>query len=613
MTTTGNRAVWTLVRWLPTVSARLTVLLTALITAAAVAAVLLPLSVGQLVAVLSTAPATANGGQAVRGALAVVGGLLLLDVLLDPVRTLVAARLAAKVDTGTAQLTAEGAMRPADIAHLDDPRVVDQIELARAVGLGAIPPGQAVTALTHLSAMRLAGLGTAALLGWAGDWWMPLVLGAAWILTGRLHGRRVRRAVAAHAGETTALRRAAYLRDLAMNVPSAKEVRLFGLQSWLVENFGRAWWDGMRELRRGAAGWHSHLAGLVLLTLGHAAVLGPLIVGARRGDLSTAELTVALQAVLGMSALGWAGDLMWLLHTSSAAVPAALTVGRLGRPEPARSEPRTSGEGRPETTGLPHREIRFDGVSFHYPGVDTPVLDRLDLVIPAGSSLAIVGANGAGKSTITKLLAGLYRPTAGRITIDGRDLDEYEISGWRRQLAVVFQDFTRYPFSVRENIGLGQVEVEATDAAVRHAARLAGFTDVAERLPGGWDTPLHEGYLGGTELSGGQWQRLAISRALFAVQHGAKVLVLDEPTAHLDVRAEHDLYSRYLDITAGITTILVSHRFATVRLADRIALLDRGRISEYGSHDELLAAGGRYARLFTVQSQPFTVGVGERS
>ncbi|MGA4843832.1 ABC transporter ATP-binding protein [Streptomyces sp. G45] len=582
-----------LVRQLPRVARGLTITLAVLVLAQAAGSALLPLATGQLVAALTRTPKSLDGMTL---GLVLLGLVLVLDVVLDPIRTMVASRLGTALDGATAQDTVDGALRPAQIDHLDDTRVADRVEQARAVGLGAHPPGQAVTALAGLVPLRLTGLVSAALLGWAGQWWMPLVLGAAWVVTGRWQEKEIGRSVSAHSGQTTQLRRAAYLREVATTAPAAKEVRLFGLRSWLVERFSTAWWDGMVRLRRARVSPRRHALAVLLLLAAHLAVVLPLAHAATHGSLSAQQLTVALQALLGMFALGFSGDLQWTLHTASAAVPAALEVGALDTKGPVGTLP---------AAGLPRREIRFEQVGFAYADGGRRVLDGLDLVLPAGSSLAVLGDNGAGKSTLTKLLAGLYVPDAGRVTVDGQDLRELDPAAWRRQVAVVFQDFVRYPFSVRDNIGFGRVEADATDADLARAARLGGFESVEAELPGGWDTPLSGAYADGTELSGGQWQRLALSRALYAVRHGARVLVLDEPTAHLDTEAEHDLYARFLDLTAGLTTVLVSHRFATVRLADRIAVVDGGRITEYGTHDELLASQGRYARMFRVQSAPF--------
>jgi ABC-type multidrug transport system fused ATPase/permease subunit len=250
---------------------------------------------------------------------------------------------------------------------------------------------------------------------------------------------------------------------------------------------------------------------------------------------------------------------------------------------------------------MPAREIRFRDVTFAYPG-GTPVLDRVDLTIPAGSSLAIVGQNGAGKTTLAKLLCRLYDPQSGAIEVDGVDIREFSLRSWRDRLAAVFQDFTRFELSLRDNVA----PAGAPDDAVRDALTKAGAADLA-RL----DTVLARGYDDGIDLSGGQWQRVALARALCAVDLGAGVVILDEPTAQLDVRGEAEIFEKLLAATRHCTTILISHRFSTVRQADRICVLEQGRVVELGTHDELMDRGGRYRTMFELQAQRFAASDAE--
>jgi ABC-type multidrug transport system fused ATPase/permease subunit len=247
-------------------------------------------------------------------------------------------------------------------------------------------------------------------------------------------------------------------------------------------------------------------------------------------------------------------------------------------------------------TGLPEREIRFDQVSFAYPTTGVEVLNGFDLSIPAGSSLAIVGPNGAGKTTLAKLLCRLYDPQAGNVRIDGVDLREFDVASWRSRVAAVFQDFIRYELSLRENVA----PLGAAEEQLLTALRNAKAEDLASL-----DRVLSKFYQDGTDLSGGQWQRVALARALCAVQLGAGVVILDEPTAQLDVRGEAEIFERLLEATRGLTTILISHRFSTVRHADLICVLEHGRVLELGSHDELMAVGGRYKTMFDLQASRF--------
>jgi ATP-binding cassette subfamily B protein len=254
----------------------------------------------------------------------------------------------------------------------------------------------------------------------------------------------------------------------------------------------------------------------------------------------------------------------------------------------------SAGTDRPAEGRAP--ELRFVDVAFRYPAADRLVLEGFDLTVPAGSSLAIVGQNGAGKTTLAKLLCRLYDPTDGRIEVDGVDLATLDVDAWRRRVTAVFQDFVRFELPLRDNVAPDG----APDDVIRAALVEAGAEDLADL-----DTPLAKGYAGGTDLSGGQWQRVALARALCAVRQGAGVVLLDEPTAQLDVRGEAEIFERVLAATRQCTTILVSHRFSTVRHADRICVLEHGRVVELGSHDELMAAGGRYRTMFELQAQRF--------
>jgi ABC-type multidrug transport system fused ATPase/permease subunit len=292
------------------------------------------------------------------------------------------------------------------------------------------------------------------------------------------------------------------------------------------------------------------------------------------------------------------GGFSWALDGSAAPVAAVLRL------EPAMRPAGMLRSGDRPADAKPAREIRLRDVTFAYPAGTTspsasaPVLENFDLTIPAGSSLAIVGQNGAGKTTIAKLLCRLYDPQSGTIEIDGVDLREFDLKSWRSRVAAVFQDFIRFELPLRDNVAPSG----APDDVVRTALESAGATNLATL-----DTVLARGYDCGTDLSGGQWQRIALARALASVTLGAGVVLLDEPTAQLDVRGEAEIFDRLLAATRHCTTILISHRFSTVRHADRICVLEHGRVIELGTHDELIALRGRYRTMFDLQAQRFNV------
>jgi ABC-type multidrug transport system fused ATPase/permease subunit len=247
--------------------------------------------------------------------------------------------------------------------------------------------------------------------------------------------------------------------------------------------------------------------------------------------------------------------------------------------------------------------VRFEGVSFSYPGALQPTLDEINLHIRPGQSLALVGENGAGKSTLIKLLCGLYQPDSGRVLIHGLDVREWQRNALRRQIAVIFQDFNRYQFTVGENIGAGDIEGFRDERRWEESARKGMAMPFIRKLERGFATQLGSWFKGGKELSTGQWQKVALSRAF--MRTSADILVLDEPTASMDAAAEAELFEYFREHTAGRISILISHRFSTVRQADRIAVLEHGRIVEYGTHAELLEKDGRYARLFNLQAQGY--------
>lgn len=487
---------------------------------------------------------------------------------------------------------------PVGIAHLEDPRVLDDLEAARGTYLSYSP---ATAPLTFAGSIgdRVSGLMACIVIGEV-RWWLGLSLCFAWLAVRPPLRRVVIRQVRAFRGETAVMRRAWYFLGLCIWPRFGKEVRVLDLAEWAVEGYRNHWFEGMRSSRRSIGGLYRLVC--VLLTL-VVAILGMACLtiawAAYHGEVSLGELVTVLTLLPGTTAIGSISYTDVQLEWMAGALPDMTAL------ESSLARASTELPGLWPAADLPRYELKFERVGFRYPRSSVDVLSELNFTLPVGQSTALVGANGAGKTTLVKLTCRLHDPTTGRIRVDGRALDELDPQSWRRQVAVVLQDFNRYPFSAADNIFMGAIEHRDDLEGMVEAAERAGAREFVERLPDGFNTTVSRAYTGGIDLSGGQWQRLALARALFGVRHGARLLILDEPTAWLDVRAEAAFFDQFLSLTQGITSLIISHRFSTVRHADRIVVIDGGRVTESGTHDELMEAGGTYAAMFRVQAARF--------
>jgi ATP-binding cassette subfamily B protein len=399
-------------------------------------------------------------------------------------------------------------------------------------------------------------------------------------------------------------RKLLYLEYVLANDEHAKEVKLFGLGPMLLDRYrqlSRGFYDEDRRLYVRRAGWTQ-----LLSFVGTGAFYGAY--AAMAGLAAAGKLTLGNMTLYGLafrqgqqafqSALGAIGNMyehnlymanLWEFLQIAGANAGASAGAKAGVSTSAGAN---AGAG-----------ILFEGVGFRYPGKTEWALRGIDLAIPAGQSLALVGENGAGKTTFVKLLTRLYEPTEGRILVDGRDLRDIDVGELRKRFGVLFQDFNQYQLKVRENVGFGSIEHMEDGARVQRAVDRGGAGEVVAAMAGGLDAPLGRWFQGGTELSGGQWQKIALARAF--MREESDILVLDEPTAALDAEAEHAVFERFRELAQGRTTIVISHRFPTVRMAKQIVVLDHGTIAEQGTHDELVALGGKYARMFALQAEGY--------
>jgi len=598
------------VRLLPGVSRPLAYLAFTGVAIGVVLPIAMTLSIGALIgsipAVVEQGPASAALDRTWQ-LFAVVAGLYAAQQTVLPLLDLLTGQLSRLFAQSLEQRAMACVAGAPGTAHLEDPDTRDEIE--RATGrAGGWPAGPVISVMAQAWTARFGALGSTALI-WHYHWWLAIPVLVVPVAGLSFWKRTYGRATAVIYGSNQEIRKAGYANNLLMSRATAAEVRVFQLGPYLLDYGHRIWQRAMVGV---FAAWSADrrtvtavVIGQNLLTIG---ALSLIAYDGARGVIPLSSVSVLVASVFAVSSIGSANDTDYQISMRLASVPALLAL------EKKVAAQRPSGL-LPIPASAPAQRIRFDGVSFTYPGRTKPVFDGLDLVLEAGRSTAIVGVNGAGKTTLVKLLARMREPDSGVITVDGVNLQSLDPAVWQRRVAAIFQGFVRYELSAYDNIALGAPERQHETQAVHNAAARAGIVDVIEALPKGWDTPLSRQFEFGSDLSGGEWQRLALSRALFATSSraagGAGILVLDEPTANLDVRTEADLYDRFLDLTAGLTTVVISHRFSTVRRADHIVVLDEGRVIEQGSHDELIAAHGHYAELFALQAERYVEGAAE--
>ena len=556
------------------------------------------IAIGELLDRLTSAIGQGPGTPAARECyrwVAVIVVLFFLTHLAESARTALGRALGRRVTGRLGERVMAAACEPATIGHLEDPAYLGRLGRARGEGTVDMPPGEAVFGFSTKASMWVTSIGSAALLAQV-TWGLGVIVFAIFVV---IHSRLVRNfriAVIETVNQTEKLRRSSYVRDVPTTPGAAREVRLFGLAAFFRDAYQSHWRPTMMEVwqRRRE---HRLFVVVVVVVTGATVASVFYYLGYRTatGRSTVGDLTIGALAVRALLQMLRADDDDLRLGFGSKAAAEALAFPVVTPPTgPDRNQ-----------WPAPVATITCADLRFRYGGAPYEVLHGLDLAIPAGQSLAIVGLNGAGKTTLARLIAGLDDPSGGSVRVGGIAIEDANRRSWQRQVVAVFQDFSRYQLTVRDNIAFGSLARADDDEGLRSVARQAGLLTFIEGLPNGWDTVMSSGFAGGVDASGGQWQRIAIARALFGLRHGARLLIMDEPAASLDARAEAQLYDTFHELTAGVTTIAISHRFATVRRAERVIVLDHGQIIEDGTHDDLITADGRYAELFRLQAKRF--------
>ncbi|MGW1025246.1 ABC transporter ATP-binding protein [Streptomyces sp. NPDC002577] len=553
--------------------------------------------------------------------LAALGLALLVQQLVWSLTELVKVAVSRPIDGALRSRLRALALTPRTIGHLEEGAFQDDAQRASEIGEGwwVRSAGTAAFSAVVVLARLIGAVASAAVLA-AHFPLLAVLLLAATLLNRSAQRRQWTHLVAVGDQLAGGQRRIDYYDELAAGLGAAKEIRLFGLADWLIGRRADAHWE-LRSpywaLRRSILR-RQGLTTALSVACGAAAFLVPGL-AATRGDLGAGALAGCLTAAFGIFSVTQTGMETFDIEYGKGALAAVERLERRFGADDGSGGRQGGGEaitpaGRPAPAAPPNTgkapEVRLENVSFTYASGVRPVLDGLDLVIRPGEVLAVVGVNGAGKTTLTKLIAGLYRPTAGRVTADGQDVVELDVEAWRRRLGTVYQDFVRYPATARDNIALGAPETvdhPELDSLIRESAGPTGVVDLLDSLPEGPGTLLWRTGKDGRDLSGGQWQKIAVARTLHATAHGRDLVILDEPTANMDVKAELEFFRTVVAgcRERGVSVVLISHRLSTIRDADRIVVLDGGRITESGNHEQLLAADGAYARLWRLQAARF--------